>query len=308
MLSAFQHTVARSISCSGIGLHSGRDVSLTLCPAPENTGIVFVREDISGQPSAIAARYDHVCGTTLGTTLRNEAGVEVATVEHLMAALAGMGIDNVIVRLDAPEVPIMDGSSAPFVFLIECAGVREQSASRPYLRVRKPVEVRDGDAWLRIQPSDGFSVSLEIDFNNPLVSRQTATFDFSESSFKNTVSRARSFCFAEDVERMQKQGLAQGGSLDNAIVVDQDRVMNRNGLRYRDEFVRHKVLDCVGDLYLAGAALLGNVSGSRSGHGLNNRLLRTLLADESAWELVTLEMHDAALLPQEARMPEMLAV
>lgn len=293
MLNEFQHTLGREITCTGIGLHSGNEVSITLSPAAENTGIVFVRRDVKPEQSRISADYSLVQDTRLGTTLVNKHGVHVATVEHLMAALAGCGVDNAVISLDVAEVPIMDGSSEPFVFLIECAGVVEQDAPRRYLRIRKAVEVRDGDAWLRVEPNNGFSVDLSIAFANRVIGEQSQSFDFTTMAFKNTVSRARTFGFADEVSSLQAQGLALGGSLDNAIVVDAEKVMNANGLRYTDEFVRHKILDCVGDMYLAGMPMLGAISGARSGHGLNNALLRAIYADADAWEWVTLDELDA---------------
>jgi UDP-3-O-[3-hydroxymyristoyl] N-acetylglucosamine deacetylase len=286
LFSIYQHTVGRQVTCSGVGLHTGARVQVTLVPAPEDTGIVFVRTDINdGRRAEVRAHVSRVVDTNLGTTLANSYGVKVATVEHLMSALAGCGIDNVRVMLSGPEVPIMDGSAEPFVFLVECAGLAEQSAPRRYLKVRETVEVRDGAGWMRLSPAADFHVSLEIDFDNPLVSQQSKHYNFGQTSFKNTVSRARTFGFAEEVSHLRSMGLALGGSLDNAIIVDRDTVLNHGGLRYQDEFVRHKILDCVGDLYLAGTQVIGHVEGHRSGHGLNAALLRELFRRD-AYDLV----------------------
>ncbi len=277
MLFAQQRTIAHSISCIGTGLHSGERVALRLLPAPVDSGICFVRTDIhSGDPS-VPARFDYVSDTMLGTSLTNPDGVRVATVEHLMAALCGLGIDNVRVELDGPEVPIMDGSSQPFIFLIECAGIKEQPAWRRYLRVTEPVSVAMGDSQATLLPHDGFAMNVAIEYDSPVIARQQREVDFDRTSFKASLGRARTFGFARDVEQLQASGLARGGSLDNAIVIDDDTILNESGLRYDDEFVRHKMLDCLGDLYLAGAQILGRFEGYRTGHSINNQLLHALL-------------------------------
>lgn len=312
MNSHFQRTLRNTISCSGKGLHSGVRVQLTLQPAPVDTGIVFQRTDVTEAKSLVPARYDNVSEATLGTTITNEHGIKVATIEHLMAALCGCGVDNALIALDGPEIPIMDGSAEPFVFLIECAGLIDQDALRRYIRVKKPVRIEQGNGFAEVSPAENFAIDLEIDFNNPVVARQSGRFDFNDTSFKNTICRARTFGFAEEVINLQAMGFARGGSLDNAIVVDKDRVLNEDGLRYDDEFVRHKVLDCIGDIYLAGHYLLGHVHGYRSGHKLNNMLLRALFADKAAWEYTTREASQkpviaAAPKRKAAKQPAMLA-
>jgi UDP-3-O-[3-hydroxymyristoyl] N-acetylglucosamine deacetylase len=280
-----QHSLKNPISCSGVGLHSGARVNMTLRPAGPNTGLVFRRTDVTDRNPEIAARWDTVVETVMCTTIGNEDGVRVATIEHLMSALAGCGIDNLIVELDGPEVPVMDGSAAPFVFLIECAGLVEQAAARRSIRVRRQIEVIEADARVALMPSRGFSVGFEIDFDTPVIERQSGFFDLHNGGFKREICRARTFGFERDVERLMQAGLARGGSLDNAVVIGKDdRILNEGGLRYSDEFVRHKVLDTVGDLYLAGGPLLAHFVGLRSGHALNNRLLSALLSDPTAWE------------------------
>jgi len=252
---------------------------------------------VSDRDNVIPARWDTVTDTMLSTTIGNDAGVKIATIEHLMSAFAGSGLDNVIVEVDGPEVPVMDGSASPFVFLIDCAGLVEQAASRQAIRVRKTIEIWDEDKFVAIEPSQGFSASFEIDFESSAIGRSTGFFDLHNGGFKRDICRARTFGFEVEVEHMQKLGLALGGSLENAVVIGrQDQILNEEGLRYGDEFVRHKVLDAVGDLYLAGGPLLGRFTGSRSGHDLNNRLLRALFADEGAWELTT-DMPQPTVLP-----------
>ena len=262
---------------------------MTIRPATENTGIVFRRLDLE-PPVDVKADAAAVGDTMLGTTL--VAGkTTVATVEHLMAALAGLGIDNAFIDLSAPEVPIMDGSSAPFVFLLQSAGVAEQNALKRFVRIRKTVRVEDDEKWAEFKPYDGYKVNLSIDFDHPIFKRhtQTASIDFSTTSFVKQVSRARTFGFLRDIEALRARNLTLGGTMDNAIVLDDYRVLNEDGLRYEDEFVRHKILDAIGDLYLLGYSLLGEFNGYKSGHGLNNQLVRALLDDESAWEMVTFE-------------------
>jgi UDP-3-O-[3-hydroxymyristoyl] N-acetylglucosamine deacetylase len=288
-----QTTLAHPIACSGVGLHTGKNIRMRLNPLEESAGIVFVRTDMGGDLpcSYIKAHFGNVCSTTLGTALHNEHGASVATVEHLMAALWGSGVDNCLVELDGPEVPIMDGSSEPFVFLIDCAGTRRQRAKRRVVEVVKEVSVReDGEdadgkpaPYMAIRPSDGFSVDMTIDFNDALIRRQSRQCDFAMSCFKKDISRARTFGFAEQVDYLRSKGLILGGSLENAIVLDGGRILNGEDLRYGDEFVRHKILDCVGDLYLSGGYICGHVEAYRSGHGLNNALLKRLFSDKEAW-------------------------
>ena len=289
-----QRTLKNVIRATGVGLHTGEKVFLTLRPAAVNTGIVFRRIDLEPVVD-VKAILDNVSSTRMSTTLERD-GVRISTVEHLMSAFAGLGIDNVLVDLTAAEVPIMDGSAGPFVFLIESAGVEEQRAPKQFIRIKQSVEISDGDKWAKFDPYDGFKVDLTIDFYHPVVqsSQQHACIDFSESSFIKDVSRARTFGFLDEVEALQEAGLARGGSLDNAIVMDAFHILNDDGLRYRDEFVKHKILDAVGDLYLLGHLLVGAFSAHKSGHSMNNGLLRRLLETESAWEYVSYDDVDSA--------------
>jgi UDP-3-O-[3-hydroxymyristoyl] N-acetylglucosamine deacetylase len=284
-----QRTLKNIIKATGVGLHTGEKVYLSLRPAAPNTGIVFRRVDLP-EPVDIPATPQNVGETTLSTTLVKD-GVKVSTVEHLLSALAGLGIDNVYIDVSAAEVPIMDGSAGPFVFLIQSAGLEEQNAAKRFIRIKKPVKVQDGDKWAMFEPYEGFKVSFTIDFDHPAFSEdsQSATIDFSSTSFVKEVSRARTFGFMRDIEALRKRKLALGGSMDNAIVVDNYRVLNEDGLRYSDEFVKHKILDAIGDLYLLGHSLIGSFTGYKSGHGLNNQLLRQLLSQPDAWEAVTFE-------------------
>ena len=285
--SAYQTTLAGRISCSGQGLHSGKTVRMTLYPAEADTGIQFVRLDEAEEKSVIAARYTQVTNTMLGTTLTNEYGVSVSTIEHLMAALWGMGVDNVIVALDAPEVPIMDGSSEPFVFLLECAGVKKLSQRRDTLEVIKNIRVTEGNSSISLTPFDGFRVDITIDYPGTVIPKQHAVYDFGTQDFKNALCRARTFGFASDVEKLQAKGLALGGSLNNAIVIGETAVINKEGLRFNDEFVRHKALDLVGDFFLSGLRMRGAVTAERPGHGINNKVLHALFADRCAWRLAS---------------------
>ncbi len=289
-----QRTLKNAIKATGIGLHTGEKIYLTLRPAPVDTGIIFRRVDLD-EPVEIAARPENVGSTTLSTTLEKN-GVRISTVEHLLSALAGLGIDNAYVELSAPEVPIMDGSAGPFVFLIQSAGIDEQNAAKQFIRIKRSIVVEDDDKWVRFDPFEGFKVSFTIDFNHPAIrSRsQQVVMDFSTTSFVKEVSRARTFGFMSELEYLQEQNLALGGSPDNAIVLDDYRILNDDGLRYDDEFVKHKILDAIGDLYLMGHSLIGAYSAYKSGHALNNRLLRTLVADQDAWELVTYDELDEA--------------
>ncbi|MDZ7827990.1 MAG: UDP-3-O-acyl-N-acetylglucosamine deacetylase [Halofilum sp. (in: g-proteobacteria)] len=285
-----QRTLKNVIRATGVGLHTGEKVYLTLRPAPPDSGIRFRRVDLD-EPREIVANPFHVGDTVLNTTLL-DGEVRVSTVEHLLSAMAGLGIDNACVDLSAAEVPIMDGSAGPFVFLIQSAGIVEQDAPKKFIRIRKPVQVEgEGGKFARFEPYDGFKVSFQIEFDHPLFngSCQEAALDFSTTSFVKEISRARTFGFMKDIEAMRAQNLALGGSLDNAIVIDDYRVLNEDGLRYRDEFVKHKILDAIGDLYLLGHSLIGSFHGYKSGHALNNQLLRQLVGDESAWEEVTFD-------------------
>lgn len=289
-----QRTLKNIVRATGVGLHTGEKVYLTLRPAAANTGIVFRRTDLP-EPVELKADPYAVGDTRLSSTLEKN-GVRVATVEHLMSALAGLGVDNAYVDLTAPEVPIMDGSAGPFVFLLQSAGIEVQNAVKTFIRVLEPVEVKEGDKWVRFEPHNGFKLTLSIEFDHPVLerSRQTVCVDFATTSYVREVSRARTFGFMQDVEAMREQGLALGGSLDNAIVMDEYRVLNSDGLRYEDEFVKHKVLDAIGDLYLLGHPLIGAFSGYKSGHALNNRLLRALLERRHAWEYVRFDRAEDA--------------
>ena len=289
-----QRTLKNVIRATGVGLHSGKTIYLTLRPAAPNTGIIFRRVDLDPVVE-IKATASNVGETALSTTLI-EHGEKVSTVEHLLSAFAGLGIDNAYIELNAPEVPIMDGSAGPFVFLVQSAGIEEQAAAKQFIRIKKSVMFQEGDKWAKFEPFDGFKVSFTIDFKHPVFSSrpQQVEVDFSSTSFVREVSRARTFGFMKDIEKLRENNLALGGSMDNAIVVDDYRVVNEDGLRYEDEFVRHKVLDAIGDLYLLGHSLMGAFSGYKSGHEINNKLLRELLAQEDAWELVTYEDSDNA--------------
>ena len=289
-----QRTLKSAIRATGVGLHTGEKVAMTLRPAQPDTGIVFRRIDLP-QPVDIRADAAKVTDARLCSTLEDH-GVKVATVEHLMSAFAGLGIDNAYVDLTGAEVPIMDGSASPFVFLIQSAGIEEQPVAKRFLRIRQAVEVADGDKWARIEPYDGFRLSFSIVFDHPVLEKsvQSTTVDFAETSYVKEVARARTFGFMQDVEALRSNGLALGGSMDNAIVMDEYRVLNVDGLRYNDEFVKHKVLDAVGDLYLAGRPIIGSFSAHKSGHALNNRLLRELLVRRDAWDLVSFDRQEDA--------------
>ena len=289
-----QRTLKTIVRATGVGLHSGVKVSIALRPAPPGSGIVFRRVDLD-PPVDLKADPFSVGDTRLASCLERD-GVRIATVEHLMSALAGLGIDNLYVDVDAPELPIMDGSAAPFVFLLQSAGIEEQRAAKRFLRVTKAVEVREGDKWARLEPYAGFRLSFSIAFDHPAVSQTetSVSVDFAEHSYVREVARARTFGFMHDVEAMRDMGLALGGSLENAIVMDEYRILNSEGLRYADEFAKHKLLDAIGDLYLVGHPLLASFSAHKSGHALNNTLLRALLADSTAWELVSFERAEEA--------------
>ncbi len=298
-----QQTLKNVIRATGIGVHTGEKVFLTLNPAPINTGIVFVRTDCN-PPVEIPAKEKYVGDTTFCTALVKD-GVRVGTVEHLLSALSGLGVDNARIEVSAPEIPIMDGSASSFVFLIQSAGFEEQSAPRQYIKILEPVEVREDDKWARIEPHDGFKINFSIEFDHPAfrTSTQEAEIDFGITSYVKEVSRARTFGFLADFEWLRANNLALGGSLDNAIVLDDYKVINDDGLRYDDEFVRHKILDAIGDLYQLGYPILGAFSGHKSGHKLNNKLNRALLENKAAWELVTLDNKKSA--PLATAMPDL---
>ena len=292
-----QRTLRKTITTTGVGLHTGARVELALHPAPVDTGIVFSRTDLA-RPLDIPARADHVGDTRLSSSLRID-GVGVSTVEHLMSALCGLGVDNLRVDIAGPEVPIMDGSAGPFIYLVQSAGIVEQNAPKKFMRVTAPVEVRDGDKWARFTPFNGFRLDFTIDFPHPVFGSENkhVMIDFAEHSYVKEVARARTFGFMQDVEAMREAGLALGGSLQNAIVLDETRVLNSEGLRYENEFVKHKVLDAIGDLYLLGHPLIGEYSAFKSGHALNNLLARALLARPDAYEVVTFGVDADAPMP-----------
>ena len=276
-----QRTLSSSITATGVGLHTGKKINLRINPGNPDKGIVFIRKDISNEP--IAASLKNVHDTRLSTTISN-CETSVSTVEHLLSALAGLGIDNATIELDGPEVPIMDGSSRPFVFLIQSAGICEQNHPKKFIKITKDIEVKQNDKWARIEPFNGFKVEFTIDFDHPSFPKesQTSTIDFSTISYLSQVSRARTFGFAKDIENLKKNNLALGGSVNNAIVIDDYKIVNEDGLRYKDEFVKHKILDAIGDLYLLGHSLIGSFSAFKSGHHLNNLLLRELMNNENA--------------------------
>ncbi len=289
-----QRTLKNVIRATGVGLHTGDKVYMTLRPAAVDTGIVFRRVDLA-EPVEIRSCCENVGDTRLSTTLV-KGDVRIATIEHLLSAIAGLGIDNAYVDLSAPEVPIMDGSAGPFVFLLQSAGIDEQAKAKRFVRIKKSITVRDGDKWARFEPFDGFKVGFSIDFDHPMFAKRTSSseIDFSTTSFVKEVSRARTFGFMRDIEMLRERNLALGGSMDNSIVLDDYRVLNEDGLRYEDEFVKHKILDAIGDLYLLGHSLIGAFYGYKSGHALNNTLLRALLADKTAWEEVSFEDESSA--------------
>ena len=296
-----QRTIKSLVKTVGIGLHSGRKVTLSLRPAPADAGIVFTRVDLP-EPVEIPAAASAIGDTRLASVLQKN-GARVSTVEHLMSACAGLGIDNLYVDVDAEEIPIMDGSAASFVFLLQSAGIEEQPAAKRFIRVKKAVEVREGDKLARLEPFFGFKLAFTIDFRHPAVDKtgQTFSIDFADTSYVREIARARTFGFAHEVEALREMGLARGGSLDNAIVLDEHRMLNNEELRYGDEFVRHKILDAIGDLYVVGHPLIGSYIAHKSGHGMNNQLLRALLADQEAYEFVTfdkVEEAPVAFLPQ----------
>lgn len=289
-----QRTLKNSVQATGVGLHTGERVNLTLSPAPANSGIVFRRVDVV--PVVVIRAEAHAVHDTRLSTCLEVNGTRIATIEHLMSAFAGLGVDNAFVDLTSAEVPIMDGSAGTFIFLLQSAGIIEQSAAKKFIRIKKIIEIKDGDKWVRFEPFNGYKLNFTINFSHPVFAstKQHVTIDLGEHSYIKEISRARTFGFMHDVENMRAQGLALGGNLDNAIVMDEYRVINPDGLRFEDEFVKHKILDAIGDLYLLGHPLIGAFSGYKSGHALNNALLRTLLADEQAWEFVTFNKTEEA--------------
>ncbi len=302
-----QQTLKNSIGCTGVGLHTGARVTMTICPAEADSGIRFKRIDISGGQAVIEADWRNVVDSRLCSTIANRDGVSIATIEHLMAAFAGMGIDNALVEINGPEVPIMDGSAAPFAFLIECAGIRQLDAPRKGILVKKSVEVREPNRFATLSPSEVLAIGFDIEFSSPAVASQSHSVELVDGAFKKEVARARTFGFEHEVAALRAAGLLKGGSLDNAVVVSGDRVLNDSGLRYTNEFVRHKILDSVGDLYLAGLPIIGRFHGSRSGHALNHRLLAALFADASAYEIVPMTeaepRHDEIFADFDAGLP-----
>lgn len=285
-----QRTLKQATKVTGVGLHSGKKVTLTLRPAAVNTGVIYYRTDLN-PAVAFPADARSVRDTMLCTALVNDQGVRISTVEHLNSALAGLGIDNIIIEVDAPEIPIMDGSASPFIYLLLDAGIEEQNAAKKFIRIKKKVRVEDGDKWAEFEPYNGFKLDFTIDFNHPAISGNVCHYfmDFSTQKFVQQISRARTFGFMKDIEYLQSHGLALGGSLDNAIVLDEFRILNEDGLRFKDELVRHKMLDAIGDLFMAGTNVIGGFKAYKSGHGLNNKLLRAVLDDTETWEFVTFE-------------------
>ena len=299
MSTILQKTINKKVNCNGIGLHSGKEVKMTLLPSEENSGIIFRRIDITHKNNQISANYQNVVDTNLGTTIANSDGVNVATIEHLMAAIWGCGIDNLVVELNSAEIPIylvvelnsaeipiMDGSSAPFIFLIECAGVHNQETPKRIVEIIKKVSVSDGDKLLSVEPAKEFSIDLQINFDHQQINTQNFNFNSKYNSFKNDISRARTFAFEKDIEKMHKAGLALGGSLKNAVVISKDGVINQDGLRYQDEFVRHKMLDFIGDIFLCNGYIIGHFKGFKIGHNLNNKLLHKIFLDNTSWQLI----------------------
>ncbi|MBU6474511.1 MAG: UDP-3-O-acyl-N-acetylglucosamine deacetylase [Alphaproteobacteria bacterium] len=283
-----QHTLKAPVTISGIGVHSGAQATMTLKPAPASSGISFIRTDITDRPNAVPAQWDRVTDTQLCTVLSNGHGVSVSTVEHLLSAFAALGVDNATVEINGPEIPIMDGSAIQFLEKINIVGLSRQSAPRRALRVKKTVSCKDGDKETFLSPADGAYFGMEIDFTSPLIGCQKYTHELTESRYRSDIAPARTFGFLKEVEHLKKLGLARGGSLENAIVIDGDKVLNPEGLRFRNEFVRHKILDAIGDIYLAGAPLIGHYHGVRAGHAMNNKILRALFAQPDTFEFVTM--------------------
>ena len=286
MFNLSQKTINNSISCNSVGLHSGCNVNIKIHPAPINTGIIFRRTDLEFGKNEIKAEFKNVTTTNLGTSIANEFGASISTIEHLMASIWGCGIDNLIIEIDNIEVPIMDGSSEPFVFLIECAGITPQNENRKVIEILEKIRIEDGDKFIEVEPAKDFGIDLNIDFNHPQIKINNLNFNSNLHSFKNDICRARTFCFKHEIEQMHKLGLAKGGSLDNSIVIDHNKILNDGALRYKDEFIRHKTLDLIGDLFLAGNYIVGHFNAYKVGHTLNNKFLHHLFANPQKWRLV----------------------
>jgi UDP-3-O-[3-hydroxymyristoyl] N-acetylglucosamine deacetylase len=286
MFNLSQKTINNSISCNSVGLHSGCNVNIKIHPAPINTGIIFRRTDLEFGKNEIKAEFKNVTTTNLGTSIANEFGASISTIEHLMASIWGCGLDNLIIEIDNIEVPIMDGSSEPFVFLIECAGIAPQNENRKVIEILEKIRIVDGDKFIEVEPAKEFGIDLNIDFNHPQIKINNLNFNSNLHSFKNDICRARTFCFKHEIEQMHKLGLAKGGSLDNSIVIDHDKILNDGSLRYKDEFIRHKTLDFIGDLFLAGHYIIGHFKGFKVGHTINNKFLHYLFSNPQKWRLV----------------------
>jgi len=288
----YQQTIKNEIHCNGVGLHSGKDINMKFLPAKANTGIVFVRTDMEEGKGLIKASWDNVVDTKLCTVVANSYGASVGTVEHIMSAIRGCGIDNLIIEIDGIEVPIMDGSAEPFIYLFEQSGIEVQSAKRKAIKLLKEVIVDEGNKAVTMSPADITSFSFDIEFPSKAVGKQNRNINFAEDAYKSDISKARTFGFMKDVEMLKSMGLALGGSLDNAVVIEDDKILNEGGLRYKDEFVRHKILDAVGDLFLAGAPIIGHFHGVKSGHDLNNKILRAIFSDPTSWKMVDMTAAD----------------
>lgn len=301
--SVYQHTLKESFTITGVGVHSGQPVTMTVHPAAASSGIVFVRTDITAHDNVIPARFDNVTDTKLCTVLSNKAGASVSTIEHVLSACAALGLDNALIEINGAEVPIMDGSAAPFVRAIDKAELLRQNVPRRVLVIRKTVSCKEGDKEVILSPADGQYFGFEIEFASPVIGRQKYTHQLKEASYRREIAEARTFGFLHEVEALRKMGLARGGSLDNAIVIDGDNVMNPDGLRFKNEFVRHKILDSVGDIYLAGAQMIGHYHGVKAGHALNNKILHVLFADKTAYEFVDLNQP----VPQRSGTPAVSA-
>ena len=286
MSTIFQKTIKSKVTCSGIGLHSGLNVKMSLLPAKVDSGINFKRVDVDKNKSKIPASYKNVVDTKLGTTIANEFGMKISTIEHLMAAIWGCDIDNLNIEVDGSEIPIMDGSSEPFVFLIECAGIDIQNKARKIIKITKEISVKDEDKTIIVKPAENFSIDLNINFDSTQIKKQKYSFHPNHTSFKNDLCCARTFGFQDEIQMLRDVGLAKGGSLDNAIIVGKDNILNKEGLRYNDEFVRHKLLDFIGDLYLAGHYIVGKFKAFKSGHSINNKMLHQIFSDDSFWKVV----------------------
>jgi UDP-3-O-[3-hydroxymyristoyl] N-acetylglucosamine deacetylase len=286
MFNLSQKTINNSISCNSVGLHSGCNVNIIIHPAPINTGIIFRRTDLEFGKNEIKAEFKNVTTTNLGTSIANEFGASISTIEHLMASIWGCGIDNLIIEIDNIEVPIMDGSSEPFVFLIECAGITPQNENRKVIEILEKIRIEDGDKFIEVEPAKEFGIDLNIDFNHPQIKINNLNFNSNLHSFKNDICRARTFCFKHEIEHMHKLGLAKGGSLDNSIVIDHDKILNDGALRYKDEFIRHKALDFIGDLFLSGHYIIGHFNAYKVGHTINNKFLHYLFSNPQKWRLV----------------------